>query len=109
MNAMAMEQSAIVRFVDDLDYTRREEYAAALARLDAAQVAIVDLSGVYYVDSCFLSEMTRLYKRKSDRGTPFAIRIVGARTQLRRIFDLMSLDSLVQFYDSVEEAHVAPL
>jgi anti-sigma B factor antagonist len=103
------DQSAVVHFTGDLDYTRLDEIVAAFAAFDETDIAIIDLSDVAYVDSRFLGEIARLYQRLDERGAPFAVRIVGARPSVRRIFDLTSLDEIVQFFESLQDANVAPL
>jgi len=37
----------------------------------------------------------------AKRGTPFAIRLAGANTSLRRAMEILQLDEFVEYWDSL--------
>ena len=98
---------AVARFSDDLDFAARERWQPTLTSLRDADIAIIDISAVTYADSTFMSAVVRLYKHFDQRGTPFAIRIVGAAAQLRRVFELTQLDRYIEFWYSLDDAKSA--
>jgi anti-anti-sigma factor len=96
-------------FSGDLDYTGDDRIAAALAPLANAQLAVVDLREVTFADSSFINQVVVLRNRLARSGKPFAVRLVGARPNLRRSFQLTHLEDIVEFYDSLDAARTEPL
>lgn len=102
-------RTVTIRFAGDVDFTRRDEIAEQFACAEHAKIVILDLRDVPYVDSTFLGEVARLYKRMSGGIRPFAVRLVGVRSELRRIFEIANFDEILEFYDSLDAAELAPL
>jgi anti-anti-sigma factor len=99
----------VAHFSGELDFARRDEVGRKLKNLSAYDVAILDMSNVTYVDASFLAELVVLYRRYQDRRRPFAIRLAGTGRQVKRLLELASLDTLVQFFATVDAARSAPL
>ena len=97
-------QAVVVALFGDLDFGSRGDLRERMQALDDADVAVLDLSGVAYADSTFMNAIVELYKRLDRQKTAFAIRVVGAAPQLRRLFGISQIDSLFEYWDSLEEA-----
>lgn len=95
---------ALVRLSGDQDFGIRAALKRTFSQLEDADIAIIDVTDVPFVDSTFLNEIAALYHRMERRGSPFSIRVVGAASQMRRIFEVSQLDRGVEFWDSVGEA-----
>lgn len=95
---------SIVKLNGDLDFSRKAQIEATLAEADSADIAIVDLSEVTYIDSSCLSSLAALKKRMRDNGTAAILRIAGANESLRRIFEICGLDKSFEMCASLEQA-----
>lgn len=49
----------------------------------------------------FISAFMALRNAIAKRGTPFAIRLAGANTSLRRAMEILQLDEFVEYWDSL--------
>lgn len=85
--------SVALRLTGEYDISRREELEEQLAAAHDADVAVLDLREVPYLDSSALSCFIKLRKRMMERG-PGILRIAGANPQVRRIFTLTNLDRI---------------
>jgi stage II sporulation protein AA (anti-sigma F factor antagonist) len=99
---------SVVKLDGDLDFSRKAQIATALQRADNVDIAIVDLSGVSYIDSSCLSCLAAQKKRMRENGTAGIVRIAGVTPSLRRIFEICGLDKSFEIYDSMDEAQNAP-
>jgi anti-anti-sigma factor len=91
----------VVQFSGDLDYGMRERVRQELASLHDADVAVVDLREVPYADSSFINALMALRNEIAKRGTPFAVRLVGANASLRRAMEILQLNEFVEYWDSL--------
>lgn len=85
--------SVALRLAGEYDISRQEELEEDLACALDADVAVLDLSEVSYLDSSTLTSLIRLRKRMMERG-PGIVKIAGAPPQVRRIFSLTNLDKI---------------
>ena len=84
--------------------------AAVAGKVDAASgpavaAAVVDLSGLSYLDSSGLHMLFKLARRRGEEGT--LVRVVAAEGPVRRVFDLTGVHKAVPVDDSVESARAA--
>ncbi len=97
----------VVKLDGDLDFSRKAPITDLLAEADNADIAIIDLAGVTYIDSSCLSCLALHKKRMHENGTAGVLRIAGASESLRRIFEICGLDKTFELYPSVEDAQNA--
>jgi len=97
----------VVKLDGDLDFSRKAHVAALLSEADNADIVLVDLSGVSYIDSSCLSCLAVQKKRMHENGTAAIVRIAGASESLRRIFKICGLDTTFELYRSLEDAQSA--
>ncbi|MBV9438743.1 MAG: STAS domain-containing protein [Candidatus Eremiobacteraeota bacterium] len=83
-----------VRLSGDLDYFRAAEMRRALA--DVRGEAVVDLSGVDYLDSAALTELAALARRERN------VTLVVPSPHLRRILDIVAFTQLFRIVTQLE-------
>ncbi|HEV2260987.1 MAG TPA: STAS domain-containing protein [Candidatus Rubrimentiphilum sp.] len=86
-----------VKLFGDFDFSRKGELEQLLAAAAQADVAVIDLRDVSYLDSSVLTSLMNLKRRMEARGEAGTIRIVGANQSLRRIFTICGLDRYFEF------------
>lgn len=91
----------------DLSVQTLSELRETLAHAECCDVAILDLSGVDYVDSTTLTAFVKLRGRMLSGGRSGTLRIAQPALNVRRIFEICHLDKLFEIYDSVEDARRA--
>ena len=92
-------------FSGNIDFTTREEFRQLLAGLTMAEFAVIDLSGVGYIDSMALSELIALHRGRIDAGrSPLRV-VVGPG--VRRLYEISGIGAILPPYASVDDA-VAP-
>ncbi len=87
-----------------------DAYSAPTLRLDlrrvveedGANVLVIDLSAVTFLDSSGLGAIVGALRRLSERGGQ--LRIVEPRSSARRIFELTRLDTVLELYADREAA-----
>ena len=91
----------------DADMNGAEELEARLTEVidERPAVLVLDLSGVTFLDSTILAVLLHGLKRLGAAGG--RLRIVTARPEIRRTFELTLLDRLFQLDSSREEALAA--
>jgi anti-sigma B factor antagonist len=91
----------------DADMNVAEELEARLTEVidEGPSAVVLDLSGVTFLDSMTLGVMLHGLKRLGAAGG--RLRIVTARPEIRRIFELTLLDRLFELDSSREEALAA--
>lgn len=82
-----------IRFSGEYDLTRKDELQEILGALPPTGRVAIDLSGVTYVDSCFLHELGALRLRYPQ----LAITLAGASSHLRRLFKIVGFDRIFEF------------
>jgi anti-anti-sigma factor len=99
--------SKVVKLDGDLDFSRKAQIAELLAEADNADIAIVDVAGVSYIDSSCLSCLALQKKRMHENGTAAILRIAGPSESLRRTFEICGLDKSFELYASLDDAQNA--
>lgn|GEM_PF-2997293 len=95
---------ARICFAGDIDLARKEEFNNALVPAESADVAILDLCNVTYMDTTVLNGLVVLKKRMLHHGSRGIVRIAVGNPFMRRLFLLCKLDRIFELYTSVEEA-----
>lgn len=63
---------------------------------------VLDMSGVYYMSSAGLRDIIAGLKQAKRKGGD--LHIAGVQGRLKPVFEMVGLDSLSFFYDTVDEA-----
>lgn len=92
----------VAAFSGEIDFTARDSFRTQLGQLAGAEVAIVDLSDVTYMDSSALAELLFLHRSRSRAGRSAPRVVVGSK--LTRLFDVAGMRSVVSAFSTVEEA-----
>ena len=87
-----MQRPHVVSFNGELDIWKEGEVEARLAVPDGGVPIVIDLSGVRYLDSAFLSALVRLRRRLPH----CPITLVVEAPSVRRIFELTEMHRLFQ-------------
>ncbi len=98
-------RNVVVSVAYSVDAAARDRFRGDLEALLETPVAIVDLSGVDYLDSTGISELLTLY-RKRNRSSPGSSRLVvgPADGTVARIVSLAGLSEVFTIFESVKEA-----
>lgn len=95
---------AIVRFAGQFDFSRvstaRAEINQAIEQ--GAQLIVVNLNGLEYIDSAGLGVLVGTLARLRDRQGELAV--VCRTPRIRRVFEITRLTQLVTLHDTEEEA-----
>jgi anti-anti-sigma factor len=92
----------VAEFSGEIDFTARETFRSALNSLLEVPVAIVDLSGVSYMDSSALAEILFLHRARLRAGRSAPRIVVGPKVS--RLFDVAGLRSVVPAFATVDDA-----
>jgi anti-sigma B factor antagonist len=92
-----------LRLTGELDLATSRAFESALARLEADRppVAIIDLSGLGFIDSTGLSAVMRASQRADDRGGRLAI--VRGPAAVHRVFEMTGLDRSLEILGAPED------
>lgn len=92
----------VVTLSGELDIFRKEMLRESLAAAEQADVAVIDMTGVTFLDSAALGVLIGFKKRLAERkGT---VRVVLISLQLRRLFEITGLERVFEIYPSLESA-----
>ena len=100
-----MMKSAVANVVTlsgELDIFKKEKLRDALAQAESADVAIIDMTGVTFLDSAALGVLIGFKKRMAERKA--TVRVVLISLQLRRLFEITGLDRVFEIFPSLEAA-----
>ena len=78
----------------------RDQWSAAIA--DGATDIVVDLARVPIIDSSAIGSMIRCHSVVSTKGGK--LKLVAAHEIVRQAFKMTRLDSVFEFYDSLQDA-----
>jgi anti-sigma B factor antagonist len=95
---------AVVKLPEEIDITNADHVRGELqAALDqGAATVIADLSGTMFCDSSGLRALVGAHKRAAADGV--RVLLVIGDSQVRRLFALTGMDSVIEVYPSVERA-----
>ena len=97
------DRTAVVRLFGEYDIYRQSELERQLSVAYLADIAVLDVRDVSYIDSTAIALLIRLKKRMAEHGPAF-VRLAGAQGNVRRVLHLAGLDQVFELYDTVEEA-----
>ncbi len=72
----------------------------ALEALEDADIAVIDLTKVTYSDLTLINGLVHLKKQMSARRATSIVRLVGAKPNLMRIFQITNLAPTFEFCES---------
>jgi len=93
----------VMIFSGEHDMACKEHLRSDLAPLSAVTDAVLDFTDVTYIDSTVIVELIRLHSRRSASGRA-PMTIVVQQAHLKKLFALLSLETIFRFADSLEEA-----
>lgn len=96
----------LVRLAGDLDIASRPSTQAELQAIDA-DVVILDLTDVRFLDGGALGLFVALKKRLRECGRLGIVKIVTPNRQFQRLFRITGLTRLFDVHDSIGAAQAA--
>lgn len=96
---------ALILLDGEYHLARQKELWSQLSAAASLELALLDMHDVTFLDTAALAEFIRLRKRMAS---PAIVRIVSARSHIRRLFDITGLSKMFEFHDSFASA-VVPL
>jgi anti-sigma B factor antagonist len=99
---VTQQSQAIANFSGEIDFTTRDEMRARLESLREADLAIVDLFDVSYLDSIALAEIVFLHRARSQAGKSPPRVVVGPK--ISRLYEISGLELVMPSYASLAEA-----
>jgi anti-anti-sigma factor len=94
-----VQRPHVVSFSGELDIWKESDVEAKLKALNGRGDAVIDLSGVRYLDSAFLSALVRLRRRLPA----CKITVVAVTPSVRRIFELTEMHRLFDIVKTLPE------
>lgn len=97
----------MVEVTGDLDMSTTPQLRDRLLELvqGGAQVVVVDLTEVGFLDSSGLGALVVAYKELRERDGWLGV--VGVRPPVRKVFSVTSVDRVIGLFDSVSDAEEA--
>lgn len=96
----------VVTVAGEVDVATSPQLSQALEAAHAAQVeapsVVVDLTTVTFIDSTGLGVLVQSFRGVADRGGE--LRVVLREANVRRVFEVTSLDSVIPIYASLDDA-----
>ena len=96
----------MVKLSGDLDVEMLPRATKLLRALDDADVAVIDMRSVTYLDSAALGMLMSARQRVFARGGE--MRIVSADPRLKRLLTVTGIDKSVMVYEKLQDALDAP-
>jgi anti-anti-sigma factor len=84
---------AVLEVGGEVDLATVEQFRAALADAQRSERVVVDLTGVSFMDSAGVNALVGAYHRSLPNGE---LRLVGMRSNVRRVFEITGLFALFQ-------------
>jgi anti-anti-sigma regulatory factor len=94
---------ALMVFSGEYDVTCKRQWSEVLEGLCSEPNVIIDFSDVSYLDATCATEMLRMHARRHDKGFDRETVILG-RPLVRRLFDLLNMQSVVRVVESLDDA-----
>ena len=102
---MSSSEPIIFRHTGAGDFLGRAVLQAEFAKLEDAEIVILDFTQTEYMDSSAIGQLVGLFRTRTKRGRS-APRIVQG-PGVARIFEVAGLASVLPIFDSVEQARNA--
>jgi anti-anti-sigma factor len=98
VDVRATEEGVVIELRGDLDISTAGDLWRRIDELGGtAEVTVLDLSGLDFVDSSGISCLFRLHQRVADAGGMVVAR--GPSARIRRLFDMTQLNRLIAVLD----------
>jgi anti-sigma B factor antagonist len=91
----------VVSLEGEFDIAERVRLLDAFALTANASVVVVNFEKTHYVDSSVLECLVALERAITGRGA--TLRLVGLRSEIRRIFDVCGLDRIFDIRDKLSD------
>jgi anti-sigma B factor antagonist len=101
-----MFSTTLVRLAGELDIANRVSTQALLDTVDA-DIAIIDLTDVRFIDGGALGLLVALKKRLHERGRLGVVKIIAPNRRIRRLFRITGLAKLFEIYESLPRTQAA--
>jgi anti-anti-sigma factor len=88
----------------DVDAHMRETVRGLLAALAGAGRAVIDMTGVRYIDSAGVTELLVVHRERAARGGDAIRLVVEKGTNVARLIELAGLARLFVVVETLEEA-----
>jgi anti-anti-sigma factor len=99
---VSQQSQAVANFSGEIDFTVRDEIRSRLESLRDADLAIVDLFDVSYMDSIALAEIVLLHRARNQAGKSPPRVVVGPK--ISRLYEISGLELVMPSYGSLAEA-----
>ena len=96
----------MVKLSGDLDIAVLPNATKQLRALDTADVAVIDMRSVTYIDSAALGMLVAARDRVISSGG--SLRIVSADKRVKRLLTVTGIDKSVSVYEELQDALDAP-
>ena len=94
----------VVTVSGEIDLYTAPRFSEALAdAVRTANVLVVDLSGISYIDSAGLSVLLLTHKRLSARGASLYVVSPPSNPGVRRVMEVTRLDSLISIRPTLDD------
>jgi anti-anti-sigma factor len=101
------QSAAVVSFFGELDIASKEALRERLDGFLAIEHLCLDFSEVAYMDSTAVGEMIRFHKSRVERGFPNDVVVLGQNQPIRRLFQILHLESVFHVCDNVPDLYRA--
>jgi anti-anti-sigma factor len=101
------QNAAVVVFSGEFDIASKEALREQLYRVSVVENLCLDFAEVAYVDSTAIGELIRLHKSRIERGFSNEVVVVGQNQPIRRLFQILHLESVFQVCDNAPDLYRA--
>ena len=104
MSRVSLEESptAVIRIEGDLDFHTAESLRNGFSMIDSAQLIVVDLQGVPFMDSAGLGSLVGGIRQVREAGGTAVV--CCPQKNVRRLFTVTGLDRIVPVTSTIQEA-----
>lgn len=96
-----IEETPIIKLAGELDLSNVGELRRALDSVAQAELVVIDMSAVEFMDSTALAALVRYRKEAAARGTALALVIVSPL--MHRLFELTNFDREFAIFRRLED------
>lgn len=90
----------IVVFAGEYDLNTKDQLRKELSRFHSVSELVLDLSGIKYIDSTFISELLVLVRSRRAEGFPRITVVTPATSMVRRLFEVTGILPLFHVVES---------
>jgi anti-anti-sigma factor len=93
----------VVVFAGEYDLNTKNELHEELSRLYSAPDVVLNMSGVKFIDSTFISELMLLVRSRRAKGLSRVTVVTQANSMVRRLFEVTGIVSLFDIVESYSD------